>query len=168
MILMSHKLTPYILLAGLFTLMLFFIFTARTPNLQTCTYEDEERKITTKIPQNWTCKIMERTAATEDMEGSPNYGIEIYIDGNEQNSIYLFYQLGTVSFTQPGMLIDIFKTNEGKTGDLYTFFHDNTTTVFGVFDIGHYGFTTRLDNNLFNQNKKEIFSVIENIHITEY
>ncbi len=98
----------------------------------------------------------------------PDYGIKIYINGDTQNQVYLFYQEGTINFSEPGMLTETFNTNKGLSGSLYTAFNDNTTRIFATFDIGHYAITSELDNNLFSVSEKEILSMIKSIYIVEF
>jgi len=137
-------------------------------SIQTCTYQDEHRKITVEIPDEWTFKVIDKFEGNESTEGLPDYGIKIYIDGDTQNQIYLFYQEGTIHFSEPGMLTETFNTNKGQSGSLYTAFNDNTTRIFATFDIGHYAITSELDNNLFGVSEKEILSMIKSIYIVEF
>ena len=101
-------------------------------------------------------------------ETQADYGIEIYIDGNKNHSVYFFYQEGTINLSEPGMLREAFKTKRGQSGNFITTHNDNITRIFLIFDIGHYAITTELDNSVFNANKSKIFSMFKSIYIKEY
>jgi hypothetical protein len=165
---MHRKLSSYILIIGLFTLIIITVIMLKRVSIQTCTYQDELRKIAVDIPKKWTFKVNNKFKGNESTEGFPDCGIEIYIDGDTQNKFYLFYQEGTINFREPGMLAETFKTNKGQSGSLYTVFNNNKTRIFAIFDIGHYAITSELDNNLFSVNEKEILSMIKSICIIEF
>lgn len=164
---MHRKSIYYVLIIGLFTLLIIAVIMLKRVSIQTCTYQDEHRKITVEIPKEWTFKVNNKFNGNESTEGFPDYGIEIYIDGDTKNKVYLFYQEGTINFSEPGMLSETFRTNKGQSGSLYTVLNDNTR-IFAIFDLGHYAITSELDNNLFSVNEKEILSMIKSICIVEF
>ena len=165
---MHRKSTFYLLIIGIITLIIITVIMLKRISIQTCAYQDDYRKITVDIPKEWTFKVNNKFKGTESTEGSPDYGIEIYINGDTQNTLYLFYQEGTINFSEPGMLKKLFSTNKGQSGSLYTVSNDNTTRIFAIFDIGHYAITSELDNNLFKVKEKEILSMIKSIYIVEF
>lgn len=151
-----------------FILCIILILLFLTNSTKTCTWQDKERKISVNVPRSWTFQNIPSFQGDDVLEASPDYGLELYINGKQNNCIYLFYRLGTLSFREPGMTVGDFQTKEGKTGTLYTVSNDTETTLAGHFDMGNYGFISKLDNTVFEENKKAIFSVIKSIQIIEY
>lgn len=151
----------------LITIIVYALFIKRN-NSQMCIYEDDNRRFSIEIPKDWTYKIYNKFTGNETIEGSPDYGIEIYIDGDKNHSIYFFYQEGTLNLSEPGMSREAFKTKRGQSGNLSAIYNDNTTRIVIVFDIGHYAITTELDNSVFSVNKNKIFSMFKSIYIKEF
>lgn len=136
-------------------------------NIQTCIYQDEVRKMVINIPEEWTYALEKEFKGDENREGSPDFGIQLYIDGDTNNNIYFFYQHGTLNFQEPGITSETLKTKQGRAGKLSTAIQGDTRIIFVTYDIGHYAILARLDNNVFNANKKEIYKVIKSSYIEE-
>lgn len=165
---MHRKLILMVLFAGIFTLIIVIGIILKKGNIQTCTYQDDKRKMTVQIPKEWTYKINNQFKGDSSIEGLPDVGIDIYIDGDADNNVYFFYQDGTLIFDEPGMLIDQFETYKGQSGTLYKVNHNNTTRIITIFDIGHYAITTGLTNEEYELYEKEIFRMLKSCWIEEF
>lgn len=136
-------------------------------DLTTCVYENEERKLTVQIPQAWTSETVDEFSGDDEQEASADYGILVYVDGNKEESIYIYYQQGTIKIQEPNAEQSTFETKAGLTGTLYTLSEDGKINLWGVLKEEHYGVHAALGEDLYLANQEKIQTVLESISIEE-
>lgn len=129
-------------------------------------YEDDECSISVQVPKEWNCKTVESYAGDENTEGSPDSGIEIYIDGDDSSDIYIFRQVGKIeALTQDVESSSSFENQTGLKGTYYKMKDSERVSDLIVFDNAFYGVSITMDESLYERNEKKIDSLLDSIGI---
>lgn len=129
-------------------------------------YEDNECSISVQVPKEWNCKTVESYAGDEDTEGSPDSGLEIYIDNDDSSDIYIFRQVGKIEVsTQDGLSSSSFETKTGLKGTYYKMDDKESVSDLIIFDDAFYGVSITMNRELYGQNENKINRLLDSIAI---
>ncbi len=124
-------------------------------------------KFSVDFPEDWTSMVEETWEATSEREASPDGGINIYIDGNVENKIYVYWQNGHISYPQGSDEKDIFTTDDGLNGELYEQAEDKRVKVQVIYGEGFHGAHVDVSEACYKHYKNEILEVIKSMKILE-
>ncbi|WP_438433880.1 hypothetical protein [Gorillibacterium sp. sgz500922] len=139
-------------------------------------YTDNKFGFQLTYPQSWPSDVHEWKEPTATQEASPDSGIILYVDGNREDNLYIFGQLGTLSVpvvdqqeTEP------FKTDSGLTGTLststqngrveQTLILDGAALTEQAYAGRSLGAHISVGEKAFKQHKDELLSVLASISI---
>lgn len=135
------------------------------------TYTDKHFNFSVSYPDDWQADIEEYWESTSGREGSPDGGIDIYVEGSKSDVIRVFGQYGTLDSS----IIDFdystedtqekFVTSSGLAGDLY--YNDNKQTIKAVvlFDSNN-AVQIEISDAAFTRDKQKIYAILKSIKIT--
>lgn len=116
---------------------------------------------------------------TNKQEGSPDYGIKILVDGNENEKISISAQESTATFIDDCLKREKFITLSGATGDLQYSYYDNNKRIQvelilyysidyenDVLNKSHHCVVIDMSKNCFDKNKDEILAILKSIEIS--
>ncbi len=137
-------------------------------------YIDKKLCFGVDYPSTWNSKIEEQIAATKEHNASPDAGIVIYVDGNQNERIYVFNQVGHIS---PGfsphedVQKDTFTTTSGLTGHIESLIHDGEIHAVLIFDdisnyLGFLGASISMSTENYKKSEKEILGVLKSIRLS--
>lgn len=141
------------------------------PNEKSYIFKTEETYFTVKFPSEW--KVIEepRQPGSSEFEPSPDEGIELLLNGNEDNFIWIYSQYGTLSHPEGNFNEEDFSTNKGIKGTLYKD-REIPGNWYLVLDQDiapdFYGAVVSFkDKELLNNNQKQVMNILESIDIKE-
>ncbi len=70
-------------------------------NEKLTTFTDKTFGFSADFPEKWEHSISSSAVATNEIEATPDSGIEIYVNENKENRIYVFRQHGHISMPDP-------------------------------------------------------------------
>lgn len=138
------------------------------------TFEDTHGKIIITAPKNWSVKAQERTTGTENLEAFPDAGLTLYVNGNSDSCIYVFYQLGHISpafSTEQQSSGESVETQNAVQGTWYKISSEDIIQDMIIFDSFqgdngvHYGISFHMNQETFNQNKEQIRKLISSMEL---
>ena len=129
------------------------------------TYQDAHFKFSVDYPSDWKTAESQWWPATSDSEASPDSGIIIYIEDNDNENIYVFGQEGPVSgnITSPQ---ENFVTLNMVQGKLSFTKIDNEYEIWLVLGEGRYGAIIHVSEACFTRNKAQILGILKSIKIS--
>lgn len=130
------------------------------------TYYNKEHDFSVEYPAVWDVFVEDPTAETDLPNGDPQNGINIYVESNQDNWIYVYGQHSHIALPPPG-LGDGFTTTEGVFGyikeDSYT---DEVRMIYLVLggdrDVGA---IIHVNEKVFDENKGQILGILKSIKI---
>ncbi len=138
-------------------------------------YEDEESYFSIEVPADWTVDINEGwpgfsgDTPEESYEASPDVGLYIYVDGEEENQIYFYRQWGHISsFLKEDGKVSV---NESLSAARYKEERDGLVLETYIFDEegitggGFYALSIALPRQVYRSHQKEIQRAVESICI---
>lgn len=136
-------------------------------------YVDEKFRFSVQYPADWKTKIEETWEATAEREASPDGGINIYINGDENERIYVLGQHGHYYPVSKGENYkeDEFTTLDGVKGTLYydsPYDYERSKgrkTIYLVLGEGFHGAYLTISDEILKQYNDEILSILKSIKI---
>lgn len=129
------------------------------------TYSDRNTNFSVEFPNSWDSKISERLGSTPTQDASPDGGIEIYVDGNKDERIYVYGQIGHVSFAKANTDSTEFVTSHGNKGILYTERVSDRKDMHLIFDEGFHAAHIYVSFSCFKKNEKKIMALLTSINL---
>ncbi|NLK86383.1 MAG: hypothetical protein GX279_02700 [Clostridiaceae bacterium] len=127
------------------------------------TYTDKTFDFSLDFPEKWEYSINHNIEATKEIEATPDSGIEIYVNENRENRIYVFQQRGHISIPDPNDYeVESIKTSSGLNGDLYKRKTDNVVEIRCIIDE-FIGVIVFMDYEIYDKNSEEIMNIIYSI-----
>ncbi len=138
------------------------------------TYVDKKLGFSVDYPLNWNSKIEERIEATKEHNSTPDVGIHIYVDGNQNERIYVFNQVGHISpgfSPEEDVQKDTFTSTSGLTGHIESLIQDGKIHAVLIFDdISNYhgflGASIYMSTENYKKSEKEILGVLKSIRLS--
>ncbi len=138
------------------------------------TYVDKKLGFSVDYPLNWNSKIEERIEATKEHNATPDVGIHIYVDGNQNERIYVFNQVGHISpgfSPEEDVQKDTFTSTSGLTGHIESLIQDGKIHAVLIFDdISNYhgflGASIYMSTENYKKSEKEILGVLKSIRLS--
>lgn len=129
-------------------------------------YEDEEFDFSVEYPSYWEGVPEETWVASEEREASPDGGINIYINGNEDDYIYILGQKGHWSKpNENGYVEKSFSTIDGEKGIIYEQSDESEYIGYLVLEEGFHGAVMRMSKEIYEENQDTINKVLTTIKI---
>ncbi|WP_058303016.1 hypothetical protein [Gorillibacterium timonense] len=131
-------------------------------------FATKETKFEVQAPEGWKVVEQPRKPATADREATPDEGVELRLNGSEQNKVYVFNQYGTLSPPEEKLEQEAFTTTQGIKGTLYKDAANHTWWLILDQSIapGFYGATVRFeDAELFEKNQDTFREILGSIKI---
>lgn len=138
------------------------------PRAKSYTFKTEETNFTVKVPVGWTVIEERRNPGGPDFEPSPDEGIRLLLDENEDNYIQIYSQYGTIALPDEAYDKEEFSTKNGVQGFLYK---DKEMPIWNVIysqDIapGYYGAVVNFkDKEILNKKQKQIIEILKSLDI---
>lgn len=134
-------------------------------------FKTEETNFTVRVPNGWTVIDEYRRLNEEGAEPSPDEGIKLLLDGNEDNFIWIYSQYGKINLGEGNYEEEAFSTKKGIPGILYKD-KDSQLNWYLILnqDIApdHYGAVVRFkDKKLFDKKEKQIRAILKSIEISK-
>ena len=126
------------------------------------TYKNERFGFSVDYPNNWNAKEVGTNEATSENESSPDSGIEIYLNKNEDQKIYVYGQIGHINIPSVNMQEE-FVTNDGVSGTLYIDEYNGRKIMNLVLGEGFVGANINVSLDCFKQNKEQITDLLKSI-----
>ena len=126
-------------------------------------YNNEKVEMKVSIPKAWTYKTVTPQAASETTEGSPDSGIEIYVNGDSNAKLYFYQQDATISFGE-GEGED-FYTNLKLKGKLYKSDTKAQVNHILIFDEWKCAMVYNMDAATYKKYESQILKVLKSISI---
>ncbi len=136
---------------------------AEKEQLVSYSYETEEETFRIEIPENWECETVEKFVGDETFEGLPDYGLKIYVNGDKEEEIYLFRQVGHIAMPSYGG--ESMQITPKLSGTLYMEGDGDYVTGELIFEDEFYGISFHLTKDCFEHDKEQIQKVVESIQI---
>lgn len=111
-----------------------------------------------------------RKPGGSDFEPSPDEGIKLLLDGNEDNYIQIYSQYGTIALTDDGYDKEEFFTKNGVQGFLYKDRENQIWDVIYSQDIapGSYGAVVSFkDKEILNKKQQQIINILKSLDINK-
>lgn len=133
-------------------------------------YKSTETHFSLNVPQGWTVVEEPRIPAGQDWEATPDDGIRMLLAGNENNTMHIFAQYGTLSIPlESEYTKEDFTTDQGVKGSLYK---SSTSEAYWYLILNqditpdNYGAVIRFENQeLLSKEQKNIIGILESIKI---
>ena len=129
------------------------------------TYQDTHFDFSVDYPSDWETAESQWWPATSDSEASPDSGIVIYVEDNENENIYVFGQEGPVSGNITSPQEDFITSNMDK-GKLSFTKTDNEYEIWLVLGEGRHGAIIHVSEAYFTRNKAQILGILKSIKIS--
>ena len=128
------------------------------------TYTDEHAQFSVDYPSEWKTAVVPWEPATSDFEGSPDNGIKIFIEGNENEFIYVFGSEGKasgyLSYPQEDFITKALlrgRISYTRQGEEYQ--------VAVILDEGFHGAILHVGDACLTRNKAQILGILKSIKI---
>lgn len=128
-------------------------------------YKDKRFNFSVEYPVKWTAIMETFIEPTADHNSSPDGGINIYVDGKQNEKIYVFGQVSHIRPAIDGFHREEFTTNSGLKGHLYSDEIDGKRHINLILGEGFHGVHLRISAECYNQNKEQIMVVLKSIKI---
>ena len=128
-------------------------------------YTDKRFNFSVEYPVKWTAKLETFIEPNAEHNGSPDGGIRIYVDGKQDESIYIYGQFGQIRTAIDGFHREEFTTNSGLKGLLYSDEINGKREIDLILGEGFHGAHLSIGSELFNQNKGQIMDVLKSMKI---
>lgn len=139
----------------------------QTP-VEKITYFDERFKFYVSYPKNWSNKIEPYLSMSLQHELSPDSGIRIYVDSNENDVIYVYGQTGYVGDVYSDFTKKSFKTSSGLEGILRSKEINGKMDIHLIFTEGHrHGAHILVSSDSYKKNQNEIMDILKSIKISK-
>lgn len=131
------------------------------------TYVDKRFDFSVDYPSNWDVEVDQITEPTETSEGDPMSGINIYIDKNHENKIYVYGQVSHIEVTTNPIHYNIesFKTKSGLNGTLYIREFNNKKEIIYSLDDEFIGLISYIPLDCYEENKEKIYDILRSIKL---
>lgn len=168
------KRTGVIIILGIIILLLalltvFFLQSGENQQWEQAVYEDDECRITAEFPKDWECRILEWSAGDENVEGTPDSGIEIYVNGDKNSEVYVFRFVSHIAPQEEDVeSSSAFTSDTGLEGTYYKMKNENILCHLVAFEgeeAGFYGVSITMDEKTFEENEAQIKEVLNRIKI---
>lgn len=126
------------------------------------TYTDKRFKFSVDYPAHWDSKVEKSWGSTKDHEASPDSGINIYVDDNKEDRIYVFAQVGHISISG-NYKIDKFETKSGLTGDLYRSEDEGKIELILLLADQFGSASIHMSLDSFKRNEKQVMGILGSI-----
>ena len=128
------------------------------------TYTDEHAQFSVDYPSEWKTVIVPWEPATSDFEGSPDNGIKIFIEGNENEFIYVFGSEGKASgyLSYPQ---EDFITKALLRGRISFTRQGEEYQIAMILDESFHGAILHLGDACLTRNKAQILGILKSIKI---
>lgn len=150
-------------------LVIIIVISNKGNTLQKHTFQSEDTHFTVRIPKEWTVIDQYRGPNVEGIELSPDEGIKLLLDGNEDNYISIYSQYGTLNPVRDDYDKENFSTNQGITGTLYK---DKDDQMYWFLILnqniapGFYGAVISFkDREIFHEKEQQIIDILKSIEI---
>ncbi len=122
-----------------------------------------------EYPRNWEVKEDQVSKGNELLDGTPDFGVTIYMDSDKDNNIYIFEGISPNMYRDKTYLEEDFIVDGTKRGKIYSKEDNDTIYKLITFDdkgSNHaYRFShIRAEKKFYNKNKKRINKVLESIN----
>jgi hypothetical protein len=134
-------------------------------NNEKAIYNDAKFNFSVEYPKGWTSEVEKTWEATKEHEGSPDGGINFYLDGNKEDKIYVYGQLGHINIPEDDYKKDNFVTDTGIKGYLLSGEHDGRMQMYLVLGDGFHGAVVDVGLDSWTQNKEIIVKMFKSIKI---
>jgi len=136
------------------------------------TYIDKKFKFSVDFPSYWDYEIEKTWEATSTQEGSPDGGINIYIDGNKNDRIRIYGQYGHISIPVDEYKMEDFSTTSGLTGTLLKQNIGDEIIIQLVLNDnlaigGFHGANIKTSQKCYQLNEKQVMNVLKSINILD-
>jgi hypothetical protein len=134
-------------------------------------YTDGHFNFSVGYPADWKVDIEKYCEATTSEEGSPDGGIDIYVEGSKSDTIRIFGQYGTVGtgiidFTWTADTTENFVTSDGLVGHIY--YNDDSGIKQAVLLLDdQHAVQLKVSDATFNRDKQQIYAILKSIKITK-
>jgi hypothetical protein len=129
-------------------------------------YTDKRFNFSVEYPKEWTTKIVGSWDATTEVEASPDSGIIVYVDGNVNESIYVYGQVSLINVLQEeGMREQKLVTRSGITGTLYSVVYKGKREVTLILGEGFVGAKVMMSDDCFKRNEDMVMTILKSVHI---
>ena len=126
------------------------------------TFTDKRFDFSVNYPASWRTEVDKNST----LNANPDRGINIYIEGNKNEKIYVFSQVGPIGADQPSFAHEKFITNEGIDGEITYGDIDGKKQIYLILKgNGYHGAIISVTNECFNNNKKQILGVLKSIKL---
>lgn len=163
------KRKKYVVLILFFITICIMLFVGNTQkgnyNNKIQTYSNKNINFSVEFPNNWDSKISERLESTPTQDASPDGGIEIYVEGNKEDLIYVYGQIGHVNFPNTNCDSTKFVTSHGNKGILYTERVSDRKDMHLIFDEGFHAAHIYVSSSCFKKNEKKIMDLLTSINL---
>jgi hypothetical protein len=132
-------------------------------------YSDPHFNFTVNYPVDWKVSVEKYQKSTSSQEGSPDGGIDIYVEGNKNDTIRIFGQYGTIDtgiidFSYSTNSQENFVTTSGLVGKLYYNASNQSKQAVVLFDA-HHAVQLKITDATFTRDKQQIFAILKSIKI---
>lgn len=159
----------YVMLILVFITTFIILFVCNTQkgnyNNKIQTYSNKNINFSVEFPNSWDSKISDRLGSTPSQDASPDGGIEIYVEGNKEDLIYVYGQIGHVSFPNTNCDSTKFVTSNGNKEILYTERVSDRKDMHLIFDEGFHAVHIYVSSSCFKKNEKKIMALLTSINL---
>jgi hypothetical protein len=131
------------------------------------TYTDEKFKFSVDYPQKWSTKTIKGSDSSAQVEALPDSGIEIFIENNQDEKIYVFGQNGHINIPyEDNAKEESFTTDSGLEGKIIFKDHNGKKDINLILGDGFIGVHANLTSTVYKEYEiqiKEIFKSIRNV-----
>ncbi len=133
------------------------------PGKNLITYTDGTFDFSLDFPEKWEYSINPNIEATKEIEATPDSGIEIFVNEEIENRIYVFQQRGHISIPDlDDYEVETIITSSGLKGDLYKREADNIVEIRCIIDE-FIGVIVFMNDEIYDKNIEEIMDIIYSI-----
>lgn len=142
-------------------------FTPSTTSVAPYYYSDCGFEFQIDVPEQWSIQEDVLVKATEEQEATPTCGINILIDGNPEDKIYVFGQLGTMGINYEDYEEEEIVSKAGEKGTLFRLEFDGQFNMIFVQENRHYGVVVNVNIQTYRRLEESILGVIHSLIILE-
>lgn len=133
-------------------------------------FKSKETDFTVDMPKGWTVTEEPRQSGDESCEANPDEGIKLLLNGNKNNSIWIYSQYGSISIPEENYVKEDFSTTQGIKGTLFKDQKSRNWQLVLNQDIisGSFGAAVNFESDeQFNSNQKDIVEILKSIQINK-
>ena len=132
-------------------------------------YTDKRFEFSVAFPKEWNYEIESAWEASEDVEASPDGGIQIFVKNNPEDSIRVFGQVGKMGLPLNTYERKDFETSDGRSGNLYTEESNGRKDIWLLLE-GDFkgpavviGASVKVSNECYDETREQIIEILKSI-----